>query len=188
MRKLKLQVQISVDGYVATPNGELDWMIWNIDPKLKDFIDLLTDSSDTILLGRKMTEGFVNYWESVKPDNPEFSLAQKMVNTPKVIFSKTLDKPFGKNTSLAKGNLADEISTLKNKNGKDIVVYGGANFVSSLIAGRHIDEFNLFVNPVVINKGMRIFDLLDKRQKFSLITATPYECGVAVLRYNLNKD
>jgi dihydrofolate reductase len=109
MRKLKLQVQISVDGYVATPNGELDWMIWNIDPKLKDFINLLTDSSDTMLLGRKMTEGFVNYWEAVKTDSPEYPLAQKMVNTPKIIFTKTLDRPIGKNTSLAKGNLADEV-------------------------------------------------------------------------------
>jgi dihydrofolate reductase len=187
-RKLKLQVQISVDGYVAATNGELDWMTWNLDSKLLEFINSLTDSSDTILLGRKMTEGFVNYWQGVKPDSPEFSFAQKMVNTPKVIFSKTLEKPLGKNTSLAKGDLADEISTLKNKNGKDIVVYGGATFVSSLIAGGHIDEFNLFVNPVLINKGMRIFDLLNKRQKLSLITAAPYECGVAVLRYNLNKD
>ena len=183
MKKLKLQVQISLDGYVATPNGELDWMIWNIDPKLKDFINLLTDSSDTILLGRKMTEGFVNYWEAVKTDSPEYPLAQKMVNTPKIIFTKTLDRPIGKNTSLAKGNLVDEIAKLKNQDGRDIVVYGGAGLVSSLIAGGHIDEFNFFVNPVLINEGLRIFDLLNKRQKLTLIDAMPYECGVAVLRY-----
>jgi dihydrofolate reductase len=169
MRKLKLQVQISLDGYVATPNGELDWMIWNIDPKLKDFINLLTDSSDTILLGRKMTEGFVNYWEAVKTDSPEYPLAQKMVNIPKIIFTKTLDRPIGKNTLLAKGNLVDEIAKLKNQDGRDIVVYGGAGLVSSLIAGEHIDEFNFFVNPVLINEGLRIFDLLNKRQKLTLI-------------------
>ncbi|MBK9489981.1 MAG: dihydrofolate reductase family protein [Haliscomenobacter sp.] len=110
-----------------------------------------------------------------------------MVNITKVIFTKTLDKPFGKNTSLAKGNLADEMANLKNQNGKDILVYGGAGFVSSLIAGGHIDEFYFLVIPVMINKGMRIFDLLDQRQKLSLISATPYECGVTVLRYQLNK-
>lgn len=55
MRKLKLQVQVSVDGYVATPDGELDWMTWNFDSKLSEFVNSLTDSSDTILLGRKMT-------------------------------------------------------------------------------------------------------------------------------------
>jgi dihydrofolate reductase len=96
MRKLKLQVQISVDGYVPTPNGELDWMIWNINPKLKDFINLLTDSSDAILLGRKTTESFVNYCEAVKTDSPEYPLAQKMVNRPKIIFTKMLDRPIGK--------------------------------------------------------------------------------------------
>ena len=186
MRKLKLQVQISVDGFVAGANGELDWMIFQWDDKLKDFTNQLTDSCDTILLGKNMTEGFVGWWESVQPDNEEYDFAQRMVNYPKFIFTKTLDKPIGKNTSLAKGNLIDEISNLKNQNGKDIIVYGGASFVSSLIAGGHIDELNLFVNPVMINKGMRIFDLLDKRQKLSLITATPYECGVTVLRYKLD--
>src|SRR5260221_12866859 len=122
MRKLKLQVQMSVDGYVAGTSGESDWMTWNLDDKLLEFINSLTDSSDTILLGRKMTEGFVNYWEGVQPGSTEFSFAKKMVDTPKIIFTKTLDKPIGKNTALAKGNLADEIAKLKKQNGKDIVV------------------------------------------------------------------
>src|ERR1700759_1268670 len=101
MRKVKLQMQISVDGYVAGPNGELDWMIWNLDDKLLQFINSLTDSSDTILLGRKMTDGFVNYWENVvnnQPDSPEFSFAKKMVDTPKVVFSKTVTASRWNNT------------------------------------------------------------------------------------------
>lgn len=82
-----------------------------------------------------------------------------MVNIPKEIFTRTLDKPFGKNTILAKGNLADEISNLKNQNGNDILVYGGAGFVAELIAGGHIDKFYFFVIPVIRNEGRRIFDL-----------------------------
>jgi dihydrofolate reductase len=189
MRKLKLQMQISVDGYVAGPNGELDWMTWDHDDQLIQFINDLTDSSDTILLGRKMTDGFVNYWENVvnnQPESPEYSFAKKMVDTPKVVFSKTLDASKWNNTTLAKGELADEIANLKNRSGKDIIVYGGAGFVSSLIKEGHIDEFNLFVNPILINKGMRIFDLLDKRQKLTLLDSTPYKSGVAVLRYKLS--
>jgi dihydrofolate reductase len=186
MRKLKLQVQISVDGYVAEPDGELDWTT-NVDEKLWQFMNEVADSSNTLLLGRKMAEDFVGHFEAFKPDNPRFAFAQKMVNIPRIIFTRTLDKPFGINTSLAKGNLADEIAKLKNQKGKDILVYGGAGFVSSLLAGGHIDEFLFFVNPVMINKGMRIFDLLDERQNLSLISAVPYECGVTVLRYKLKR-
>lgn len=187
MRKLKLQMRISVDGFVAGPNGEEDWDIKS-DEKLWQLINELPDSSDTLLLGRKMAEVFIPHFEGFESDSPRTGFAKKMVNIQKIIFSRTLDKPFGKNTSLAKGDLADEIAKLKNQNGKDILVYGGAGFVSSLIAGGHIDEFYFFVIPVMINKGIRIFDLLDKRQKLSLISATPYECGVAVLRYKLNND
>jgi len=187
MRKLKLQMRISVDGYVAGPNGEEDWDVKS-DEKLWQLINELPDSSDTLLLGRKMAEGFVPHFEGFEPNNPKFTFARKMVDIPKIIFTRILDKPFGKNTSLAKENLADEMEKLKNQDGKDILVYGGAGFVSSLIAGGHIDEFYFFVIPVMINKGMRIFDLLGKRQKLSLISATPYECGVTVLHYKLNND
>ncbi|QIP15317.1 dihydrofolate reductase family protein [Spirosoma aureum] len=189
MRKLKLQMQLSVDGYVAGPNGELDWMNFDQDSKLLALINSLTDSSDTILLGRKMTDGFVTYWENVvnnQPDSPEFSFAQKMVDTPKVVFSKTLKSIAGKNVTIENGDLATAVKNMKSKTGKDIIVYGGAGFVSSLIKEGLIDEFNFFVNPIMINKGLRIFDLLGERQKLLLQNATGFECGVAVLIYKLN--
>lgn len=161
MRKLKLQVQTTVDGYVAGPNGELDWMTWEKDEKLIQFINDLTDSSSTILLGRKMTDGFINYWEGIvknQPESREFPFAKKMMDTPKVVFTRTLDKSNWTNTILAKGNLADEVAKIKAQEGKDIIVYGGAGFVSSLIKEDLIDEYNFFINPVMISKGMRIFD------------------------------
>ena len=182
---------MSVDGYVAGPKGELDWMMRERDERLIQFVNDLTDSSTTIILGRKMTDGFMNYWEgAVKkgPENPEFTFAKKMVDTPKVVFTKTLDKSPWTNTTLAKGNLAEEIAKLKKQEGKDIVVYGGASFVSSLIKENLIDEFNFFVNPVMIGKGMRIFDLLGRREKLISLGATGYSEGIYVLRYKANRD
>src|SRR5207247_11260012 len=92
MRKLKLQMQITVDGFVAGPEGQLDWMTWDMDEKLIAFINHLTDTSDTILLGRKMTEGFIKYWEGVvaNPSSPEHASGRKVVDTPKTGCSKTL--------------------------------------------------------------------------------------------------
>jgi dihydrofolate reductase len=183
MRKLKLQMQITVDGFVAGEKGEEDWVVRASDEKLWQLINALPDSSDTLLLGRKMAEAFIPHFEEFLPESDKITFAHKMVNIPKIIFSRTLDKPFGKNTSLAKGDLADEIEKLKSQPGKDILVYGGAGLVSSLIAGGHIDEFYFFVNPILINKGMRIFDQLNTRQKLALISATPYDCGITVLHY-----
>ena len=188
MRKLKLQMQLSVDGYVAGPNGELDWMTWEHSQELIDFINALTDSSDTILMGRKMTDGFVNYWESVKPDSPECSFAKKMVDIPKIVFSKTIKTAAGKNVAVENDDLANAVKNLKSKPGKDIIVYGGAGFVSSLIKEGLIDEFYFFINPVLINKGMRIFDLLNRRQKLELLKSTAYDCGVTVTSFKLQNS
>src|SRR5256885_15094754 len=104
MRKLKLQMQITVDGFVAGPEGQLDWMTWEMDEKLIAFINHLTDTSDTILMGRKMTEGFVKYWEQVitQPDNPEYEFARKMVNMPKIVFSRTARSMEGQNVQIGR--------------------------------------------------------------------------------------
>src|SRR2546421_12027029 len=96
-RKLKLQVQMTVDGFVAGPEGQLDWMTRNLDEGGIARIVQLTDTSDTILLGRKMTEGFIRYWESVEPESPEYGCARKMVDTPNVELSNTLTHVAGKN-------------------------------------------------------------------------------------------
>jgi dihydrofolate reductase len=188
MRKLKLQMHMSLDGYVARPNGELDWMTWDQDDKLIEFINSLIDSSDTILLGRKMTDGFVSNWENVVNNKPDSPFAKQMVDIPKVVFTKTLPKSTWNNTTLAKGNLAEEIANLKKQNGKDIIVYGGAGFVSSLIKEGLIDEYHLFVNPTAIGNGMTIFKSLHRTQKFSVIQSKFYSCGITVLSYKPKND
>jgi dihydrofolate reductase len=158
-------------------------MTWDWDDKLKDYVTALTAPVGTILLGRKMTDGFVKHWESVaaKPDDPEVVSARKFVDTPKVVFTKTLDKSPWRNTVLAKGELASEIGKLKAQtSGGDIIVYGGATFVSSLIEHGLIDEMSLFVNPVSIGSGMRIFK---GKTPLKLGASTAYPCGIVVNSY-----
>jgi len=182
MRKLKLQVQMTVDGFVAGPEGQLDWMTRDLDEGVIGRIIEITDSSDTILLGRKMTEGFIKYWEAVQPESPEYVFAQKMVDTPKVVFSKTLKRVEGKNVRVESGDLVQAVNALKRQSGKDIVVYGGATFVSALIENDLIDELNIFVNPVAIGRGMRIFS---GRKALRVTSSTAYPSGVVINTYRL---
>lgn len=182
MRTLKLQMQMTVDGYVAGPQGQLDWMTFDMDEGLLAFINEMIDTSDTILLGRKMTRGFVDYWEDVvrKPQSPEYAFAEKMVRTPKVVFSRTVHHVNGKNVRVETGDLAEAVNGLKRQTGRDLLVYGGATFVSSLVDHGLIDELHLFVNPVAIGEGMRIFD---GRRPLALTRSTPYPCGIVVNSY-----
>jgi len=182
MRKLKLQMQVTIDGFVAGPNGQLDWMTRDADEKGLAEIIRLTDTSDTILLGRKMTDGFTTYWESVPASSPEYDFAQKMVNTPKVVFSKTAKSVKGKNIRVENGPLVEAIHSLKSQPGKDIVVYGGATFVSSLIEHRLIDELNFFVNPVAIGKGLQIFS---QPTPLSLVRSVAFGNGEVLNTYTL---
>ena len=190
MRKLKLHVQMSIDGCIAGPNNEMDWMVWNGDEKLKEYENRVHEPVDTILLGRKMTNEFISYWSDVvsKPEDPEYALAKKMMETPKVVFTKTLNKSEWINTDIATGDLKDEITKLKSQDGGDIIVYGGASFDSSLIKEKLIDEFYLFVNPVAIGNGKTIFKELNEIQKLTLIESIKFDSGIVLLHYEVKRN
>lgn len=185
MRKLKLQVQMTVDGYIAGPNGELDWatLAWTED--INKYVDEITNAVDTIVLGRKLAEGFIPYWASVaaNPDHPEFSSGKQFTHMYKVVFTKTLEKSKWDNTVLAKGDLVEEVAKLKMQDGKDIIAYGGATFVSALIKHELVDEFHLFINPTAIGNGMSIFKELGSKQNLVLVKSTSFDCGIVVLNY-----
>lgn len=187
MRKLKLQMQISVDGFVAGPNGELDWMTWVWDKELEDYVDKLHDSIDTILLGRKMTDGFISHWSQVPSDNRDYPFARKMMDTPKIVFSRTIKESKWENTIIADKDSVKFINELKEKPGKDIIVYGGAGFVSSLVKDNLIDEYHLFINPAVIGKGMEIFTDAGYKKKLRLIQSRGYKCGIVENFYEPEK-
>lgn len=176
---------MTVDGYIAGPNGEMDWMTLPWTDDINQYVDEILDSVDTIVLGRKLAEGFIPYWAGVAadPDNPDFTSGQKFTDTPKVVFTKTLDRSEWDHTVLAKGDLVDEITKLKKQDGSDIIAYGGATFVSALIKHSLIDEFHLFINPAAIGNGLTIFQELDGKQNLTLKKVLAFECGIALLCY-----
>jgi len=184
MRKVKLQVQMTIDGFVGGPNGESDW-VWASGPDEAGFRKVieLADSCDTILLGRKMTGEFIAHWEDVvdnQPESREQPLAQLMVNHRKIVFSRTQTAIRGRNLEVENGDLVAAVEALKKEPGKDIMVYGGANFVSSLISQNLIDEYYIFSNPVAIGNGLSIF----KEQKIlELESSTAYSNGKIVNKY-----
>lgn len=180
---------MTIDGFVAGPNGELDWMTFGMDERSRKYVDDLTDSSDTILMGRKMTDEFVNYWTRMldDPENPQYSFAEKMVNIPKVVFSKTVKESRWANTVMANGDLVEEVEKLKQKDGKDIIVYGGATFVSNLIGENLIDEFHISINPAAIGRGLPIFGNLKDTLKLKLVQSNVFSTGKVVNHYALER-
>ncbi len=179
---------MTVDGFISGKNGEMDWLCFPWTDDIISYVREITDPVDTIILGRKLAEGFIPHWENVakNPSDPEFEGGLKYTATPKIVFTKTIEKSIWSNTEVAKGELVDEINKLKKNKGKDIIVYGGGTFVTSLINAGLIDEFHLFINPTAIGNGMTIFKGLDKNQNLKLKTAKQFDCGIALTCYEFN--
>lgn len=190
MRKLKLQVQMTIDGFITGQNGEMDWMKFPWSQDIIDYVRQITEPVDTILLGRKLAEGFIPHWTNVvnNPEDPEYEGGLKFTTTPKIVFSKSLEKSTWDNTKIANGDLVEEVTKLKNQAGNDIIVYGGGTFVSALIKNKLINEFYLFINPSVIGQGMPIFKDVESMQSLTLIKATNFDCGIVVVTYKLDKN
>jgi dihydrofolate reductase len=188
MRKLKLQMQMSLDGFVSTgPNDEQHWVTWAWE-EIRSQVLALFDSCDTILIGRKLAVDYIPYWEGVntKPDDPMYEVAQRIVRAKKIVFSKTLDKSTWDNTEVSNGDITVKINELKNQNGKDLIVYGGTAFVAELVRADLIDEYNIFLNPVAIGKGESIFSSLDDFKNLRLKESITYPSGIVLLRYEKN--
>jgi dihydrofolate reductase len=180
MGRLKLQMQITVDGF--DPSGNNDDLPWD---EIKAYSLELLDSADTIILGRKTATEFIPYWDKVagKPEESWYEVARRISDARKIVFSQSLDRSDWKNSIVEKGNLSESIRRLKAENDKDIIVYGGVSFVSSLIAAGLIDEFHLFVNPIAVGRGSSIFAALERAVKLELKKSVAYAGGVVLLHY-----
>ena len=179
-------MQITLDGFNSTgPNDEQKWVTSDLDGIKQYVIDLL-DSSDTILIGRKLAVDYIPYWEEVnkKSDDPMYEFATRIVNARKIVFTKTLEQSIWNKTELAKGNLSGEINKLKDQTGKDIIVYGGSSFVAALIREQLIDEFHFFLNPIAIREGVSAFGEIKNWQPLELKKTITCSSGLVILHYD----
>ncbi|WP_160715958.1 dihydrofolate reductase family protein [Chitinophaga solisilvae] len=185
MRKLILQMQMSIDGFVsAGPADDQQWITWAWE-EIRPQVSALLEGSDTILIGRKLAEDYIPYWMDVatQPDHEMYETGLRIAAARKVVFTKTYAASIWENTALATGDLTEEVNRLKQHPGKDLIVYGGTSFVAALIKAGLIDEFNLFVNPVALGHGDPVFHLLNRHLSLKLKNSIAYNSGIVLLQY-----
>jgi dihydrofolate reductase len=182
MRKVIYSMGVSLDGFIAGPNGEIDWSA--PDEELHRFHNQQTRELGAHLCGRRLYEE-MTYWETAD-ENPsaaehELEFARIWQSLPKIVFSKTLEKVEG-NARLVTGGVAEEVAELKEQPGKDLAV-GGAGLASTFIKLDLIDEYRLFVSPVVLGGGTPYFPARDERLDLELLETRTFGSRVVYVRY-----
>jgi dihydrofolate reductase len=177
MRKVILSMMLSLDGFIEGPNRELDWHVWDEEMEKYMYDDVL-NKVDAILLGRVAYQLLADYWPSATD-----SIAPKMNNLPKIVFSKTLQKVEWNNSRLVKENIADEVSKIKQQPGKDLVLFAGADIASTFIQLDLIDEYRIIVNPVVLGSGKPLFKDINDKLNLKLLKTKTFSCGNIILYY-----
>jgi dihydrofolate reductase len=187
MRKLVLFLHASLDGFVEGPNGEMDigWVSYDTDME-KHAKDILS-TADTVIWGRGTYQMMHSYWPSV-PSDPSASQhernhAEWIEKTAKIVFSTTLEKVEWNNSRLVKGNVEEEINYLKQQPGKDMVILGSPRFAHHLMQLDLIDEYKITVSPVLIGKGLPLFQGLKEKINLKLIENKTFDSGVIGLVY-----
>ena len=182
MRKLIYSMTVSLDGFIAGPGGDIGWSA--PDEELHRFHNDQVRELGAHLLGRRLYETMV-YWETADqdPSASEVTLdfARIWQALPKVVFSRTLDRVEGK-TRLAAGDVAEEVVRLKAEPGGDLAV-GGAGLASELIERNLIDDYRLFVSPVVLGGGTPYFPAVERRIELGLLETRTFGGGVEYLHY-----
>ena len=190
MRKLIFFMHTSLDGFVAGLKGELNWA--NVDDELFDFVATMTDKADTALYGRVTYEMMQNYWPNAG-QQPNASKHEKEHSAwynkvSKVVLSKTMNEEGLDNTKVIGDELADNITKIKKQDGKNILIFGSPAASHSLLSLGLIDEFWLFVNPVLLGEGIPLFKGVTEMTKLRLMESKTFSCGVIALHYETKRN
>jgi dihydrofolate reductase len=185
MRKLILEEWLSLDGYAEDKNGKLDFFPSTEANKYSDQDQLkFLESINTILLGRKTYELFVEFWPTATTDKE--IIADKLNSIPKIVFSNTLkEAPWGNwpAAEIMQGDAVENVKSLKTKAGKNIVMWGSISLAQSLMKADLIDEYHIQICPTIVGGGRMLFDTTDEYQQLKLKATKTYETGVVYLSY-----
>jgi dihydrofolate reductase len=186
MRKLILSMQISLDGFIEGPHGDMSWIKTDDEEQWEDTFEML-QSVDLLILGRVMFSDYRDYWKNAL-NNPNASAndaryARYAADTPHIVFSSRMHNPDWSNTSVVRGNVIEEIKKLKAKPGKDIYVVGGARLAATVIEGGLVDEYRLTINPSIIANGKSFFQQQHSRRNLELISSKSVKAGRLIVRY-----
>jgi dihydrofolate reductase len=185
MRKVIVLNRISIDGFFAGPNGEIDWFIH--DPEVDKAAHEMM-SPDTLLLGRVTYQMFESYWPHVKEDphapKEARTTANELDQMTKVVFSKTMKEVTWKNSKLVNGDVAKEVRKLKQGKGPDITIFGSGTIIQQLTREGLIDEYLLIVSPVIVGMGKLMFKDVNKLN-LKLLETRSFHSGNVLLHYGL---
>ena len=181
MRKIIVFENVTLDGFMAGPDGELDWAVR--DDEVTQNSKEGNDSTDMFLFGRVTYDMMASFWPTPigKSTNPVF--ADALNNTPKIVFSTTLEKADWQNTEVMKELTKEEILKLKQLSGKNMMIFGSGTLVEQLTKLGLIDEYQLMLNPIVLGKGKPLFKDTTDRMNLTLVRAKTFKSGIVLLQY-----
>jgi dihydrofolate reductase len=172
VRKLIVFNSISVDGYFVDPKGDMSWAH-----------NRSARGGGVLMFGRKTYDLMVSFWPTPMAAQNFPVVAERMNNLPKVVFSKTMDKPIWNNTRLVKGNIAAEIRKMKQESGAGMAVMGSGSIVSQLTQEGLIDEYQIVVIPVVLGSGRTMFEGVKDKLRLKLTKNRMFDNGNVFLCY-----
>ena len=181
-------MHISLDGFAAGSNGEMDWI--HVDDEIFDYAGNQTDDADAALYGRITYQMMDAYWPTAG-DQPgaskhDIQHSQWYNSVQKIVLSRTLEGNNLKRTTVVSGNIGEQITDIKQQDGKNILIFGSPTAVRSLLQENLIDEFWFFVNPIVLGKGISFFNGVDEKLKLKLVSSSAFSSGVVCLQYARN--
>lgn len=183
-------MHISLDGFVAGPNGEMNWI--KADEEIFDHVGKRISKGDTSLYGRVTYQMMESYWPTAgnKPTATKHDIEHSKWYSKvyKVVLSRTMNDTGLMNTTVINDNLTDKINEIKQQAGEDILLFGSPTATHSLIQQNLIDGYWLFVNPVILGQGIPLFVNIKEKIKLKLLTTHQFTCGVTELNYTVDRQ